>query len=617
MSAWQTSLFRQLSYEPNVVVSTKYLGSVDVPDDAKLVAFKAPKGSGKTEVIALLCEGAYNKEQPVIVLTYRQQLGLELARRFKLPYKTELRETPEGTLYGFSLCIDSCHPKSEARFTGASWADALVVIDECESVVWHTLNSATCTKNRLPILHELQALFTEALSSESRGRVVLADADLSDLTIDFVKGVAGQPDIKPYLIQSNYIPDTGSDVFSYQTPVDLYATFGKAIAEGGKHIIFTGGQRVTSKWGSQNLEKTLCEQFPRARILRIDKDTVANPNHPAYGCIDDLNAVLPHWDVIIASPVIESGVSIDLHNHFVGVWGFFPGVVPTDNVRQTLARVRDAGVPRHIWMPDRGLPTSFIGNGATFPTALRNGELKKSKANFSFLLEAGVTVDADGSVQTNAIALSTWLKMASRTNAGFHNYRSTILADLEAEGYEVSELELQLDPETGKLLSEAMAESRDELTEDEAEKVVEADPPQSEAEYEKLKSQKTKTPEQRRSLVNYEIQQRYIAPPTVDVILKDWDGWHPHLRLHYYLTVGNQYLSDRDGKRFGDIAQEGRSWLPDTNRVLLSNKVRALKVLGIDKLFDPSVDWTEDSPEIQEIVKKALACANDVKLFLR
>jgi hypothetical protein len=262
------------------------------------------------------------------------------------------------------------------------------------------------------------------------------------------------------------------------------------------------------------------------------------------------------------------------------------------------------------------LPTSFVGNGATFPTALRNGELKKAKANFNFLLEAGCTVDADGSVQTNAIALSTWLKMASRINSGFHNYRSTILADLEAEGHSVKQLGLQLDPELGKLLSESVGESRDELKEAEAERVAEAHPPQSEDEYKRLKSQKTKTPEQRRSQVNYEIQQRYAAPPTADVILKDWDGWYPHLRLHYYLTVGNQYLGDRDGKRFGDISQSGRSWLPDTNRVLLSNKVRALKVLGVDQLFDPSVDWTEDSPEIQEIVKKALACANDIKLFL-
>lgn len=616
LSTWWTDLFRRLTYESDVVVSTKYLGDVAVPNDEKLVVFKAPKGSGKTEVIARLCEEAYQKGQSVIVLTYREQLGRELARRFKLPYKSELRETPEGMLYGFSLCVDSAHPKSEVGFSGSSWTNALVIIDECESVVWHTLNSATCTKNRLSILAELQALFTGALSSGSGGRVVLADADLSNLTVNFVKGLAGQPDLKPWVIRSDYKPDTAPVLFSYETPVDLYSTLESAIAEGGKHIIFTTGQQVTSKWGSQNLGKILCEKFPTSRILRIDKDTVADPGHPAYGCIDNLNAVLPHWDVVIASPVIESGVSIDLRNHFAAVWGFFSGVVPPDNVRQTLARVRDTSVPRHIWMSGRGLPASFVGNGATFPAALRNGELKKSKANFTFLLEAGTTVDADGTVESNPIALDAWLKMASRINAGFHFYPATILADLKAEGYRCTELDSLLSGKVAKFTIEELNESREELKKSEAEKIVEADPPNSETEYKKLKSQKTKTPEQRRSQVNYEIQQRYITPPTVDVVLKDWDGWYPQLQLHYYLTVGNRYLSDRDGKRFEAISQDGRSWIPDTNRTLLSSKIKALKDLEIEKLFVPGIDWTQDSPEIKEVAQKALACAEDIKLFL-
>jgi hypothetical protein len=184
-------LFKQLSYEPNKVISTKYLGSIDVPASSKLVAIKALKGSGKTEAISQLCQEACVKQQPVIVLTYREQLGRELARRFQLPYKTEVNQTPEGKLYGFSLCVDSCHPQSEAKFQGKNWEDALIIIDECESVFWHALNSSTCVRNRVSILSELKDLFTRALNPDSLGRVVLADADLGDLSIDFVKDIAG------------------------------------------------------------------------------------------------------------------------------------------------------------------------------------------------------------------------------------------------------------------------------------------------------------------------------------------------------------------------------------------------------------------------------------------
>jgi hypothetical protein len=613
---WRTSLFNQLSYKPDKVISTKYLGSIDIPASSKLVAIKAPKGSGKTQVIAQLCQKAYEKQQPTIVLTYREQLGRELARRFKLPYKTEIYQTPEGKLYGFALCVDSAHPGSEAKFQGKNWENALIVIDEAESVIWHALNSSTCTKNRLPILHELEILFTKALSNDSLNRVVLADADLTDLSIDFVKGMAGQDNLQPYVILGNYRSETGTEVFNYQNSVELYSNLKEAVKGGGKHLILTGGQKSSSKWGTQNLKKDLQKQFPDKKILVIDRDTVADPSHPAYGCIDNLNEVLLQYDLVISSPIIESGVSIDIHNHFAAVWSFSPGIVPTNNVRQSLFRLRDFKAPRHICAPDRAMPASFIGNGSVSPTALRNGELKKAQANFNFLLNAGVTIDANGSVESNAIALEIWLKMACRHNAGCHQYRKTILADLASEGCQVIEVNSDLDKDDQKAISEAMSESRNELTLEEANLIVKAEPPASQIEYEALKKKKTKTSSERHSQTNYEIKGRYLTEPTADIVLKDWDGWYPKLRLHYYLTVGKQYLSSRDGKKFAGISLDGRAWLPDSNRALLSNKVKALEVLGVGKLLVPGVDWTTDSLEVQEIAKKALDCARDLKLFL-
>ena len=57
------------------------------------------------------------------------------------------------------------------------------------------------------------------------------------------------------------------------------------------------------------LESYLQLEFPDKKILRIDSETVADPNHPAYGCIAHLNEILPNYDLAIASPSIETGVS--------------------------------------------------------------------------------------------------------------------------------------------------------------------------------------------------------------------------------------------------------------------------------------------------------------------
>jgi late competence protein required for DNA uptake (superfamily II DNA/RNA helicase) len=76
---------------------------VAIPGAAKLVCIKAPKGSGKTELIAAMVDEATRNGQRAWVITYREQLGVQLARRFSLPYKTEVRRSQEGKLLG--LCM--------------------------------------------------------------------------------------------------------------------------------------------------------------------------------------------------------------------------------------------------------------------------------------------------------------------------------------------------------------------------------------------------------------------------------------------------------------------------------------------------------------------------------
>ena len=72
---------------------------------------------------------------------------------------------------------------------------------------------------------------------------------------------------------------------------------------GGRPFISVDGQKAKSKWGTQNLEAYLAQLFPDKRILRIDAESIADPNHPAFGCIDNLNQVLPLYDIINCVPV--------------------------------------------------------------------------------------------------------------------------------------------------------------------------------------------------------------------------------------------------------------------------------------------------------------------------
>jgi len=103
-----------------------------------------------------------------------------LCQRFGLNY-VRVRDSDNGNALGYGLCLDSLHPATQARFNAVNWLDG--VVDEVEQVLWHRLDSSTCSTNRVyPQVFE--NLLQNVLGGE--GQVFIADADLSDISIDYL-----------------------------------------------------------------------------------------------------------------------------------------------------------------------------------------------------------------------------------------------------------------------------------------------------------------------------------------------------------------------------------------------------------------------------------------------
>jgi hypothetical protein len=53
-----------------------------------------------------------------------------------------------------------------------------------------------------------------------------------------------------------------------------------------------------------------------------------------------------------------------------------------------------------------------------------------------------------------------------------------------------------------------------------------------------------------------------------DLVERDDDGWYPQLRMHYYLTLGREFLTNRDAKRAAAQLEAGENsiWKPDFNK---------------------------------------------------
>jgi hypothetical protein len=606
---WQAKQYTKLTYEAARSFNQRYLGKFLPPEEAKLIALKAPKGTGKTEWLAAQVEKAIRNGQRVLVLTYRIQLGEALCSRFGVDYVSEFRSSETQGVFGYGLCVDSLHANSQAQFNPDEWQDALIIVDECESVFWHLLNSSTCYKQRVPILRNLKQLIQNALSSEE-GKIYLSSADLSDNSIDYVRGLAESP-IQPWVVVNEWQnPDYCWDVTAYEgnDPRSLVKELVKDISRGGIPLVCTSAQKAKSKWGTKNIEAYLKKRFPDKRILRIDSESVADPDHEAYACIPNLNEILPEYDIVICSPSIETGVSIDVQGHFTSCWGIAQGGIPENSVRQQLARLREP-VPRHLWAAQRGI--GKIGNGSTSVNALQNSQHKATKANIQLLIQSGFD-DIDQNFQGES--LKAWAKFACRINLGMMAYRDAIIEGLKAEGHRVSFYGENSSDDTTEKTAEEIKQTCDEGYQAECQEVAAADNPDDKM-YQSLKEKRSKTKQERLSQRKGQLCRRYEVETTSSLVAKDDEGWYSQLGLHYSLTVGRQYLEKRDRRRLDSQLDTGLGalWKPDFNRSQLVAQVRMLEELGIPQLLQRERTTASD---LEDMAEKVFAHAWEIKSVL-
>lgn len=624
-----------LSFEPDWICPSgvRYLtdgGLLEaIPDDAKLIGLRSPKGSGKTEAARAIAHAAIEKGQPVLLISHRIQLTNALAQRVQVLSIYEASKADrqiaraEALANGMALCIHSCHPGSQAQFEAKDWEDALIIIDEATQVWWELLNSSLIKKQRVAILREMRDLLTRALSPESEGRILLMDADLDDITINSIRGAANQADLKPWIGTSNY------QGFSYNAtiqacPEQWLINAEKELEKGRKILIMTDSQKQKGRFSSIALEQRLNQRFPGLRILRVDSKTLSLANHPAFGCIDKANEIFKDYDVVVCSPSIETGISLDLKGHFDAVYGCFQGVLSENSVRQSLARLRDP-VDRIIYLAPCGL--DLIAGGETYWEALQDNQSQQIKAQMSTIFDA-----ARDDLRTDFLPsqVEAFSRYAARHNAGLACYREVVVARLRDEGQQVSVAEPESQAEEiAAVRDETKIERHDRLLAH-GEAVIAADAI-TDSEYEKAcKSRSLENEQKALELERKALSNRYAIAPTLDLYILDQYGWHSKILLHYYLTDGRDFLKARDQKQIEDLLEKaGESkdlWAPDIVRSSLSLKIAYLEWLGIGEILqmadragssDIHKDWIHaNHPLVLAIAEKAQANARPTKLAL-
>jgi hypothetical protein len=193
---WKLATERKLTQPVSLAVCRRYLGEVTIPKEMRFIVLKSAMNTGKTYTIAQAIKGKIGDPNHVIfVITHRDNLAVELGNRFGIVHRKNITASNGGKLYGYVMCADSAHSNADPYFNPEDYAGKTitVIIDECESVAWHILSSDTdIKKNRVEVLENLSKLLAMALSSD--GQVFLADAHVSDRSVNFFHQLACQLD---------------------------------------------------------------------------------------------------------------------------------------------------------------------------------------------------------------------------------------------------------------------------------------------------------------------------------------------------------------------------------------------------------------------------------------
>jgi hypothetical protein len=639
----------KLTITPAVTLNCRYLEEINFPPSG-LVGIKSAKGTGKTTALQALVKQAKSRNQPVLLITHRIQLGRFLCEKIGIPWglgkedgeneKSASEEisqliSPFVSICGSSfsvnslgLCVDSLW-----KLDPQKWQKAIVILDEVEQSLWHLLNSSTCQEKRIKILKIFQQLISQVITTG--GLVIAQDADLSDVSLEYLQALAGIK-LTPWIIVNIWKPQEGWDVTFYDSPnpTPLIHQLELDLLAGKKCYVTTDSRsgryscETIASYLQERLQR-LQNQFPKT--LLITSLTTNTPGHEAANFIAAINQKVTAYDAVFVTPSLGTGISIDVQ-HFDCVYGIFQGVIPDSEARQALARVRD-NVPRIVWCAKRGI--GLIGSGSTNYRLLSYWYQENQKENLS-LLSPLYDIDVDFPSVYDPVHLRTWAKLAARVNASINLYRESMQDGLINDGHKIQirshaahnniirDLRLAFlatDPKDlatqRRLIREIIKVQKDwcqkrkkakeikrkfrEIKQKNqllAANAVASAEDISYLEYERLLAKNVLTNQERDRIHKYTLQQKYGVQVTPELKLRDDKGYYEQLLTHYYLTHESEYFRSRDRQQLYEqlIGGEGKVFLPDLKNYTL--KIEVLKGLGVLNFLVRERKFNENDPDL-------------------
>ncbi|BCL40159.1 hypothetical protein NSMS1_66060 (plasmid) [Nostoc sp. MS1] len=419
-----------------------------------LVGIKSGMGTGKTELMAWWRE--IHPTQRFLNNGHRVNLLKNLAGRLKTLMYSEVGHVGMAKAIALSITIDSLYKLNTEALTYGC-----IFIDEACQYLTHLLLSKTCKEHRAIILETLHHIVYNA------PLVIIADAHLDDVTIDFFRAMR-PPEEQPYIIENQW-QNGDRTVYWYEgdNSSALVAKISAAVMTGQKVMVVSDSKRFIKK-----LEKSLLtlqtvvesdaspgvthspipnSQSPppqrrsNLRVWSIHSDNSGSEENVAF--IKDITNAIKNIDVLLTSPSLGTGVDISTY-HFDAVFGVFHGVSQTaTECAQQLWRYRPK-VPLHVWVA----PKPPFGYLDTNPTKIKERLLQTNEIT-AFLLRIDRETGKRGAEKD--WALEAYCKIKSARHQSINNLRSDLRELLKQMGNQIVPVGDELDAPTWELLKMA------------------------------------------------------------------------------------------------------------------------------------------------------------------
>jgi hypothetical protein len=313
-------------------------------DGCKVFGVKSPKNSGKTFWLANLIEEIDTR---YILIGNRKTLTKELTQ--KLPHFTYVDmsitaddvemiwEEEDNWKHRLGVVLDSFLKLKTIDFNGA-----IILIDEAEQFLDSLLLGKTHVKK---FRGQILAVLMEKL--KECGAVVLCDADLSDFTVDYFSKASGKPSFK----FENTYQENNRNLLVYENIEEIISVIHSSVEKFENIFIVSDSKKQLTA-----LADTYADRGKRVLLLTREN---LNDNPDLHRYLSNHGELIKkdRIQIVLGSPVIQSGISIELGDYFHNYVGIFQGVVPPNVASQML--IRDRGnCDRHIWANARGLDYS-------------------------------------------------------------------------------------------------------------------------------------------------------------------------------------------------------------------------------------------------------------------